>query len=92
MRHRTQADAVRLYDVTIAHVARRCLTPSAPRASQHADTTYRVVRKTETRPREAAGALDHVPAIHVDAPNVDVAGQLARCTLPRDHDGSGFES
>ena len=36
-------------------------------------TTYRVVLETETRPREAAVALDHLPAIQVDAPNVDVA-------------------
>ena len=30
-----------------------------------------------TRPRETAGALDHVFAIQVDAPNFDVAGRLA---------------
>ena len=35
-------------------------------------TTYRVVIETETRPREAEIALDHLPAIQVDAPNVDV--------------------
>ena len=34
-------------------------------------TTYRVVLETETRPREAAVALDHLPAFQVDAPNVD---------------------
>ena len=40
-------------------------------------TTYRVVLETETRPREAAAALDHLPAIQVDAPNVDIAARLA---------------
>ncbi len=40
-------------------------------------TTYRVVLETATRPREAAVALDHLPAIQVDAPNVDVAARLA---------------
>ena len=52
-------------------------------------TTYRVVLETETRPREAAVALDHLPAFQVDAPNVDIAARLAvshhidsRPTLP----------
>ena len=40
-------------------------------------TTYGVILETETRPREAAAALDHLPAIQVDAPNVDVAARLA---------------
>ena len=40
-------------------------------------TTYRVLLETETRPREAAVALDHLPAIQVDAPSVDVAARLA---------------
>ena len=40
-------------------------------------TTYRVVLETETRPRGAAVALDHLPAIQVDAPDVDVAARLA---------------
>ena len=40
-------------------------------------TTYRVILETETRPREAAVTLDHLPAIQVDAPNVDVAARLA---------------
>ena len=40
-------------------------------------TTNRVVLETETRPREAPVALDHLPAIQVDAPNVDVAARLA---------------
>ena len=40
-------------------------------------TTYRVILETETRPREAAVALDHLPAIQVDAPNVNVAARLA---------------
>ena len=53
---------------------------------------YRVLLKTATRPREAAGAPDPLPAIHVDAPNLEVPGRLARCTLPRDQDGWGFES
>ena len=39
--------------------------------------TYRVVLETETRPREAPVALDHLPAIRVDAANVDVAARLA---------------
>ena len=53
-------------------------------------TTYRVVLETETRPREAAVALDHLPAIQVDAPDVDIAARLAlshhidsRSTPPR---------
>ena len=41
------------------------------------NTTYRVVFETETRPREAAISLDHVPSIQVDAPNVDIAARLA---------------
>ena len=40
-------------------------------------TTYRVVLETETPPREAPVALDHLPAIQVDAANVDVAARLA---------------
>ena len=40
-------------------------------------TTYRVVLETETRPREAAVALDHLPVFQVNAPNVDVAARLA---------------
>ena len=40
-------------------------------------TTYRVVLETETRPRETAVALDHLPAFQVDAPNVDIAARLA---------------
>ena len=40
-------------------------------------TTYRVILETETRPREAAVALDRLPAIQVDAPNVDIAARLA---------------
>ena len=40
-------------------------------------TTYRVILETETRPREAAVALDHLPAIQVDARNVDTAARLA---------------
>ena len=39
-------------------------------------TTYRVVLETETRPREAAVSLNHLPAIQVDAPNVDIAARL----------------
>ena len=39
--------------------------------------TYRVVFETETRPREAAVALDHLAAFQVDAPNVDTAARLA---------------
>ena len=40
-------------------------------------TTYRVVLETETRPREAAVALDHLPTFKVDAPNIDIAARLA---------------
>ena len=40
-------------------------------------TNYRVILETETRPREAAVALDHLPASQVDAPNVDIAARLA---------------
>ena len=40
-------------------------------------TTYRVVLETEARPREAAVPLDHLPAIQVDAPSVDIAARLA---------------
>ena len=40
-------------------------------------TTYRVVLETETRPREAAVALDHLPAIQVHASDVDIAARLA---------------
>ena len=39
--------------------------------------TYRVVLETETQPREATVALDHLPAIQVDATGVDVAARLA---------------
>ena len=40
-------------------------------------TIYRVILETETRPREAAVALDHLSAMQVDAPNVDIAARLA---------------
>ncbi len=40
-------------------------------------TIYRVVLETETRPREAAVTLDHLPFIQVDAPDVDLAARLA---------------
>ena len=40
-------------------------------------TTYRVILETETRPREAAVALDHLPAFKVDGPNVDTAARFA---------------
>ena len=51
--------------------------PSAPQEAANTATTYRVVLDPETRAREAAVALDHLPAIQVDAQNVDVAAQLA---------------
>ena len=51
--------------------------PSAPQEAANTATTYRVVLEPETRPRGAAVALDHLPAIQVDAPNVDVAARLA---------------
>ena len=73
MQHRTPADAVSLYDVTIARVAAAAWPPM----NRDMPTTYRVILETETRPREAAVALDHLPAIQVDAPNVDVAARLA---------------
>ena len=40
-------------------------------------TTSRVILEPETRPREAVVALDHLPAIQVDAPKIDVAARLA---------------
>ena len=40
-------------------------------------TTYRIILDTETRPRETTVALDHLPPIQVDAPNVDIAARLA---------------
>ena len=40
-------------------------------------TTYRVVLETETRPRQAAVPLDHLPAIRVHASDVDIAARLA---------------
>ena len=51
--------------------------PSAPQEVANTATTYRVVLEPETRPRGAAVALDHLPAIQVDAQNVDVAARLA---------------
>ena len=51
--------------------------PSAPGEAANTATTYRVVLDPETRAREAAVALDHLPVIQVDAPNVDVAARLA---------------
>ncbi len=74
MHHRTRADAV--YDVAIARVAAAGWSPAA-RATANMPTTYRVLLETEARPREAAVALDHLPAIQVDAPNVDTAARLA---------------
>ena len=50
---------------------------SRPQEAANTATTYRVVLDPETRAREAAVALDHLPAIQVDAPNVDVASRLA---------------
>ena len=50
---------------------------SRPQEAANTPTTYRVVLEPETRPREAAVALDHLPVIQVDAPNVDVAARLA---------------
>lgn len=40
-------------------------------------TAYRAVLETERRPREAAVAFRHLPAIQVDAPNVEVAARVA---------------
>ena len=51
--------------------------PSAPREAANTATTYRVVLEPETRPHEAVVAVDHLPAIQVDAPNVNVAAWLA---------------
>ena len=50
---------------------------SRPQEAANTPTTYRVVLEPETRAREAAVALDHLPAIQVDAPNLDVAARLA---------------
>ena len=46
--------------------------PSAPQETANLPATYRAAVEPETRPREAAVALDHLTAIEVDAPNVDV--------------------
>ena len=51
--------------------------PSTPQEAANTATTYRVVLEPETRAREAVVALDHLPAIQIDAPNVDVAARLA---------------
>ena len=40
-------------------------------------TTYRVILDTETRPKQAAASLDHLPSMAVDAPDVDTAARLA---------------
>lgn len=40
-------------------------------------TTYRVILDTETRPKQTAAPLDHVPSIPVEAPDVDTAARLA---------------
>ena len=53
------------------------LTTGGPRGTANIPTIYRVILETETRPRQAAVPLDHLPAIRVDAPNVDVAARLA---------------
>ena len=75
--HRTRPTSGALYDVTIARVAAASLTTSRPHGTANMPTTYRVVLETETRPREAAVALDHLPAIQVDAREVDIAARLA---------------
>ncbi len=51
--------------------------PTTPQEAANTATTYRVVRDPETRPRGAAVALDHLPDIQVDAPNVHVAARIA---------------
>ena len=71
------AAAVRLYDVVELARGRRRPDHQRPRGTANMPTTYRVVLETETRPREAAVAIDHLPAIQVDAPNVDIAARLA---------------
>ena len=50
---------------------------SRPQEAANTATTYRVVLEPETRPRGAVVALDHLPAIQVDAPNVHVAARIA---------------
>ncbi len=50
---------------------------SRPQEAANTPTTYRVFLEPETRAREAAVALDHLPVIQVDAQNVDVAARLA---------------
>ena len=50
---------------------------STPQEAANAPTTYRAAVDPATRPREAAVARDHLPAIQVDPPSVDVAALLA---------------
>ena len=57
--------------------ARQRRVSSDTPVNRNMPTTYSVILETETRPREAAVALDHLPAIQVDAPNVDIAARLA---------------
>lgn len=40
-------------------------------------TTYRVILDTETRPKQPAASLDHLPSIAIEAPDVDTAARLA---------------
>ena len=40
-------------------------------------TTYRVILDSETRPKQVAARLDHLPSMAVDAPDVDTAARLA---------------
>ena len=39
--------------------------------------TYRVILDTETRPKQPAAPLDHLPSMVVDARDVDTAARLA---------------
>ena len=40
-------------------------------------TTYRVILDSETRAKQVAARLDHLPSMAVDAPDVDTAARLA---------------
>ena len=48
-----------------------------PQEAASMATTCRVAVEPETRAREAVVALDHLSAIQIHAPNVDVAARLA---------------